>query len=155
MFPPVCSKSGCFMNFKICNYTSSYNWFYIGICHWDNMCSWFITSHHLLRINTRLFQLSLGLYFTLIKQQQQLLWVQNIQSKSSRKNASHVVCSPLYIPFLLIVLVRLHLPTVKQVTLDHFSEYKISSHLCFRKYVWRVNNNAIPKLWYSFWCVLH
>lgn len=134
MFPPVCSKSGCFMNFKICNYTSSYNWFYVGICHWGSIYSWFMTSHLLLRINTHLFQLSLGLYFTIIKQQQQqLLWVQNIQSKSSRRNARQVVCSPFYISFLLRVLVRFHLPTVKQVTLEHFSEYKIFLHICFRK----------------------
>lgn len=104
-----------------------------------------MTSHHLLRINTHLFQLSLGLYFTLIKQQQQqLLRVQNIQSNSSRRNSCQVVCSPLYIPFLLRVLVRFHLPTVKQVTLEHFSEYKIFLHICFRKYVWRVNNMPFP-----------
>lgn len=63
---------------------------------------------------------------------------------SSRRNSCQVVCSPLYIPFLLRVLVRFHLPTVKQVTLEHFSEYKIFLHICFRKYVWRVNNMPFP-----------
>lgn len=46
--------------------------------------------------------------------------------------------------YLLIVLVMFHLPTVKQVTLEHFSEYKIFLHICFRKYVWRVNNMPFP-----------